>query len=1031
MIALRLYRDGRMLLLALLVLAVTGISAFVSLPRQEDPRLRPRMAMVLTRYTGADASRVESQVTEPLEEQIRKIGEIKHVTSVSLAGLSSIMVELEEHVTDVDTVWAKVRGRIDDAAPDLPEAASTPSFDDQRGAASYSMVAGLVWTGAGEAPWPILRRLARELQSRLRNVAGTEYVAVFGEPREEIRVELDPARLASLGLTAEGVAAILARADAKNPAGALRSDGGRALVEVGGEIDSLTRLGRVPLPAGGWRAVRLGEVATIRREVVDPARELVRIGGRPGVSVAARLRGGGRIERWSAAAREVLGELRDELPPGIALELVFDQNEYTTGRMDLLAQNLLLGLGIVFLVVSTMMGLQAALLVSVALPLSLALVLFGLRALGHELHQMSITGLIIALGLMIDNAIVMVDEIARRRRAGLDAAAAIRETLGHLLVPLLGSTLTTVLAFLPIVLLHGNIGEFIGTIGLSVVFSLLASLLVSTTVIPALVGRFGPSPAQVEDDAFYARGFTNPELCTRYDAFLRYLLTHPRRGLALSLLLPALGFLLMPTLEQQFFPPADRDQFVVKLWLPADVPLARTAAAVRKVEAVLDATPGVAGHFWHLGTTGPSVYYNMVMNVDDTPSYAQGVVRAASYDDALVLVPRLQRALDAALPEAEVVVEQLGQGPPIQAPIEVRLLGPTPAVLRQLGERVRLALHRTDGVTHTRATMEGGSPKLRLDLDEDRARAVGLDPAVIARQLATNLEGIDGGSLVEGPEEIPVRVRVEDAGRREVSRITGAVLVTPQGSWLPADALGESTLVPELATLPRRNGVRVNEVRAYLAAGELPKEVLRRFKVQLGEVGLDLPAGYRMELGGDEQAQAEAMEALLAYMGVLASLMVAILVLSFGSFRLALLLATLGVASIGLAALAVKLAGLPWGFVASIGTAGLIGVSLNDSIVVLAALMDDPDAARGDLDAMVREVAGCTRHVLSTTFTTMGGFLPLLMGAGGFWTPLAAVMVLGVAGATLIALAYIPAASLLLRFGWRARAAPGGAVVET
>ena len=479
--------------------------------------------------------------------------------------------------------------------------------------------------------------------------------------------------------------------------------------------------------------------------------------------------------------------------------------------------------------------------------------------------------------------------------------------------------------------------------------------------------------------------------------------------------LPVLGFFLAPTLENQFFPTADRDQFYLQMWLPTETSIEATRAKAREVEAVLAADSAVRRVDWVIGGSAPAFYYNMLMNQDGAKNHAQALVHAVSRKELLRAVPELQERLDAAFPGAQIVLRLLGQGPPVDAPVEVRLYGPNLATLRGLGEEVRRHLIALPEVTHTRATLGGGEPKLALAADEEEARMAGLSLVDVATQLESSFEGAFGGSVLESTEDLPVRIRYTDRERASLSSIASAHLVTPAADdWVPISSLGEITLEPELRGIPRRDGERLNTIKGYLRVGALPPEIAADFVERLDAAGFALPAGYRMELGGEAEEQKEAIASLFAYVPVLLVLMASTIVLSFRSFRLAGLMGLVAALAVGLGFLAIWLSGFPYGFMAMIGTAGLIGVAINDSIVVLAAIRADKQAAAGDAVAITGEVLRSSRHIFSTTLTTAGGFLPLLLSGGGFWPPLAVVIAGGVAGATFLALFFVPSAYALL-----------------
>ncbi len=501
--------------------------------------------------------------------------------------------------------------------------------------------------------------------------------------------------------------------------------------------------------------------------------------------------------------------------------------------------------------------------------------------------------------------------------------------------------------------------------------------------------------------------------------------TWPLLTIALALVLPIAGFVVSSQLEEQFFPPSDRDQFQIQLTMPAFASLRETEHYVQDANDILRQHPDVAHTHWFIGDNAPKFYYNMLGGNSDASNFAQALVQLRSAERSFEIIRALQSDLDQRFPAAQVIVKQLEQGPPFNAPIELKLFGPDVDRLWQLGEQVREILTQVPDVIHTEASLKTGRPKLWLQLDAEEARLAGLDNVGIAAQLEQTLEGAVGGSLIEGTEELPIRVRLAQDARRELAEIASLDLLPTAlsgraelaGSGIPVQAVGQLTLRPELASITRRDGERSNTISGFITAGVVPATVLTKLQARLEAAGFALPPGYRYEFGGESGERDEAVGNLMASVGVLLVLMLATLVLSFNSFRLAGLIAVVAGLSGGLAMLSLWLFDYPFGFTAVVGTMGLIGVAVNDSIVVLAALREHPQARLGDREAVATVVMRSTRHVLSTTVTTIAGFTPLLISGGGFWPPLAVAIAGGVAGATLLALYLIPSAYILLM--WR------------
>ncbi|MEO0540485.1 MAG: efflux RND transporter permease subunit [Cyanobacteria bacterium P01_A01_bin.105] len=1011
------FRNRQLLFLSLTLVVVWGLSSFFTLPRLEDPEIVQRVSTITTVLPGGSAERVESLVTDKIEEELSDIEEILEVRSTSRQGLSVVTVEIKETIANVDQVWGNVRSRVDDVIPELPPAASRPEYEDQEVKAS-ALIVGLQWQMDTPVNYNILRRVAEGLEDELRNVPGTDGVELFGAPDEEIRVAVDPTALAQLGLNLATLSQQIAASDAKRPTGELRGTDTELLFEVDSALDSLERVREIPIQIGqAGQVAQLGDIAQVSKAVQTPVSDLALVGGQPAIVLSATVEADYRVDLWAAQARQQLATFEQRLSDGLGLQIVLDQSQYVQQRLNGVIGNLVLSSALVIGVSLVILGWRSALIVGTALPLSTLMVFGSMKVLGIPLHQMSVTGLIIALGLLIDNAIVVVDEVRSHLQSGQPPAHAVRDTVKHLTVPLLASTLTTVLAFIPIATSPGGTGEFIGTIGTTVILALVSSLTLSLTVIAALSGliyRWRPLRQASREADWWVGGWTNRRLSTLYERSLRALFRRPVWGVALAFVLPVVGFVQFATLPQQFFPPTNRDQFQIEVERPATSAINPTREQTLQIRDRIQQHPAVRDIHWFLGKSAPPFFYNVIGGRQNAADYAQGIVQLDQTDNIRQTIQDLQQELDAAFPDAQILVKQLEQGPPFDAPIEIKLFGSDLEQLRALGSELRRMLSALDDVTHTRATLTEPQPKLSLNVDEVAARRVGLDNGQIAAQLNTLLDGALGGSILEDTEDLPVRVRLPDADRSDLSQIASLDLLSSGGMPVPLSSVATLTLTPETSRIARQNGQRINTVQGFLTAGSLPSTVLAQFQQQLAESDFTLPAGYRLTYGGEADARGTAVASLLSTVGVLVILMTATLVLSFNSFALAGLLAAVAVAAVGLAAMALWLFNSIFGFTAILGTLGLIGLAINDSIVVLAALRDDPLAKQGDRQATQQVVAKATRHVVATTLTTIVGFVPLMLDSTGFWPPLAISIAGGLGGATLLALYFIPAAHLLI-----------------
>lgn len=1027
-----LYDDPRALALMLALIFVGGFAALLTIPQEEDPKITNRAAVVLTPFPGASAERVERLVTQRIEEALRELPEIKKVRSTSRTGLSSVSIELQDAITENETVFSKARDQIADAAPALPEGALEPRFIDDRGYA-FTVLAAVIWTAEGPPRPLIMKRVAEELQSKLRDVPGTEYTQVDGVGEEEIAVTLGADLAQSLGLSEAQIGSLLARADAKGSAGQLFAPRSTVPLEVRGELDSLDRIRSIPLQAGASGGqVRVGDIAEVRRQLVQPEVEAAFVDGRRAVVVGTRMETGLRVGGWAATTRAAIAEFEEGLSEGLDLEVIFDQSEYASERFGSLAINLLIGVGLVIFILFFTLGFRQALLVTAAIPLTALATLTVMNAVGVKLHQMSVTGMIVALGLLVDAAIVMCDAIGRRLRSGASPRDAVIASVDRLWLPLLSSTATTVLAFLPITLLVGGAGEFVGPIADSVIIALCSSLIIALTIIPGLAGRFLRDRPR-RDGSAGKGGITVPAFDALFRGLLTASLAAPRLSILASLILPVLGFIGVTTLPSQFFPAADRNQFHIQLQLGPEASLDATLQSVEAAERVLRADERIRDTVWYAGNSAPAFYYNLKMNQDGAQRFAEAMVTAERLQGLDKLQNDAQRALEAALPGAQVLTRTIVQGPPTEAPFELRITGRDLRVLQELGEEARLILSEIPEIIGSSASISGGQPKLWVEADEIETRRAGLTLGALSSALQSKLQGARGGSVIEGESEVPVIVRLSDAARASVEEVSSISITNPNATGsdiaaTPLRSLGKLSLEPSAATITRYQGKRVNTILGYVEAGALPSTAVEGFKKAVAEGRFEMPYGYSFAFGGDDEARSDAVGALLSSVGLIITATVAILVLTFGSFRLGGVVLVVAVMSMGLGMLVLTVFRFPFGFQPIIALIGLVGVAINAAIIIMSNLKGIPDAVAGDARAVKAGTLESSRHIISTTLTTFAGFLPLILSEGDFWPAFASAIAGGVLLSTVVSFFFVPQAFLLLT---RARPVIGATQSET
>lgn len=1018
-----IFDNPRFLVLSVVLILVAGGLSFAVLPRMEDPLLTPRAATITTLLPGAEAERVESQVTEKIEQELKEIEEIKELQSTSRPGVSFIVIKLNDNVTKTEApqIWSRIRDKTDDARIELPRRASKPEFQ-RLDIKAYALIVALQWNFDDSPRYGVMRRLLKQLKDRIDAIPGTEQSDLFGSPKEEIVVSIDAESATSMRLRPEEISQLISASDSKVSAGQVRSASDDLRIDVSGELDTLTRLSHIPIRLGdSGSVVELADIADIERTIRTPISSKIVLHDKPAVALGVFVEPAQRLDYWSIEAQDALSDFEKELPPGVSLEMVFQQNTYVNERMQALFRNLLYAAAAVFAVISIIMGWRSALIISLSLPLGSFVVVFLMYAFEIPIHQMSVTGLIISLGLMIDNAIVVVEEISQKLRAGSSRREAVSKSLSFLTAPLLGSTITTALSFGPIALMPGPSGEFVGTIAIVAIFAVTTSLFLALTVIATLAGLFlNSSRSLLMGDGIRVEWITNV-----YCWGLAQIYRLPALGVAGAVALSVTGFMSFTELKEQFFPPADRNQFQLELELPGTGAIAETDRLAKEVRAELLADDSIEEVSWFLGESAPPFFYNIIPQRKNASGYGQAIVDCDPDANIRETIRRVQGKLSRKFPSVTCLAKQLEQGPPFDAPIEVQLFGPDPAMLRELGNQIRLVLTETPDVIHTRSDFSDSIPKVTFAVDEQQARLAGLDHTMIASALNAMLEGVTGGSILEATEELPIRVRVSNDRRGDLNQIAsmdlltaasmaGQVVTSQEYRGVPLSAISKLQLSQEAGSITRLNGTRMNEIQAYIRAGVLPATVQREFSERLKASGFELPNGYELSYAGAESERNDAVGNLVVNGAVLFTLMVAAIVLATQSFRLTALLFMVAGLAVGFGIGAIWISGLSWGFMCIVGIMGMIGIAVNDSIVVLAALKRLPPEKCKDRRTVSRCVAENTRHIIATTLTTIAGFTPLFLGGGEFWPPVAISIAGGVLGATILAFIFVPSAFLVI-----------------
>ena len=993
-------------LVVFILLVALGVYAFNTIPRQEDPSFPIPVTSVIVVFPGADPADVERLAVRPIEDAIAELDDVTDIRSTSEDGLGVIRVEFDWS-RDPDKKYDEVVREVNALRGSLP----AEIRDVILRKTNPSLVNIVQYALVGETVDPReLRRVAEDLEEAIETVPGIRRADRWAFPEPEVRVALDLPKMAALGIDVGTVSSAVQGEGASVPGGAVEVGPRRYNIKSTGDYESLDEIADTVVATREGRIVRLRDVADVRWATAEEL-YLGRYNGRRAAFVTANMKEGENIFAVQRALDARIAAFQKELPAGMELVLGFEQAANVSTRLNRLGIDFLIAIALVSLTLLPL-GLRAAGIVMVAIPLSLAMGLAGLWFLGFSLNQISIAGFVVALGLLVDDAIVVVENISRHLREGYSRVQAAIVATDQIALAVLGCTATLIFAFLPLLNLPEGAGKFTRGLPLAVVLTILASLLVAFTIVPFLASRFLPRNADPEGNA--ALRWVKRGIHMLYAPVMHRALGRPWTALAICFALFGASLLLVPKIGFSLFPAADKPQFLITIKAPEGSALDATDRALRLVETELARHPEVRHTMANLGKGNPLVYYN-VFPLEQRSSTAEVFVALDSWNEreSLALLDEL-RAAFADFPDAQIVVRRFENGPPIEAPIAVRVIGPDLATLERLAAEVELLVEGTPGTRDVTNPMRLPRIDLDLGIDLERAGLLGIQSADIDRATRLAVAGFPAATFRESDGDafdivlrLPMDGRPTDAvldDLRLTSRTTGASV--------PLSQIGEPRFTSGPNRIERYDRERLVTVTAYVKEGFVTSQVTADIQRRIDS--LDLPRGYRIAFGGEAQAAARSLSGLgtavlIAVFGILA-----VLVLEFGSFRSVLIVA--GVVPFGVlgALIALFLSGYTLSYVAIIGFVALIGVEIKNSIL----LVDFTNQLRRQGVALKEAIerAGETRFlpVLLTSVTAIGGLTPLALANSALYSPLAVVMIGGLISSTLLARIVTPVMYSLL-----------------
>ena len=1010
-----LIEKPRILFLTLAFILLSGISSGLSVPIQENPELAERWGGVRIFLPGASPERIETEIVNDLEIKLREVEEILELESIITQGFSTIVVELNQSVSPmlIEETWSKVQDKLNQIL--IPQGAEI--FLDRSSGPPITVQYAVTWNGDGEAPLIMMSRLANQLKRKLSSIGSSHQTAIFGEADEEVLIELDSSKLSSLDLSFQDISIAIQSLDAKKPIGVSSNNNSELLYRLKDNMQSVQKISEIPIKViNESEIIQLDDVASITKVPVSPVEDIFLFNGKVVVSVAGTGSFSQRVHDYVDRATIVVDDMRETLPSEISIDLVYDESAYTTKKFNELVKSFSLAIFLVLSLSLFFLGIRSAIIVTLILPFSICLVMVGCRLIGLPLHMTSITGIIIALGLLIDNGIIVVEDYKNRRASGLSINDSISQGLKNLSAPLAAATATTVFSFLPIVTGEGSSIEFVGGMAMTVIMSITSSLVLALLMVPVLMSYMEKIPYFHNQD-ISQEGYRNEKILKKYRAFLNWAFLVPRRAIMISLALPVLGFLLFNSLPKDFFPAQDRDMFRVNIELPSNASSQKTMERVKEIREDIfkSGLISIEKDYSFIGRMMPRVLMNVVGGEEKQGSnnIAQSVFFATDYYEMIENLPELSRRLVKNNPDIIVLVDSFSSGPPVFSDVSYVIFGDDPDLLKSLGEELELIINNSPDVNLTKSATSDSITNVEFELNSSNISLSGKNANDLINEMFTANNGMIVGTMLDSNKEIPVRLKGL-SNKNNLTGNTGFITIPSQDGFEYFDSFGKSSLTNKSSTITRLDGQRTNDVEGWIWTGTLPSATEEAIKKDVQDFESRLPIGYSLKQLGEAESRGQSQASLFSSAFMYFILIIVGLVMALNSFREAGLILSVAFLSIGLSFLGLFVGQQNYGFIGTISAVGLIGLSINDSIIVLSHIKEEAEKKSITKAELVEVVIRSTRHIITTSLTTLGGFFPLIF-ASVFFKPLAWAMSIGVLGATITALLYIPAMFMIMR----------------
>jgi len=1000
-------RNRQIVLFLMILLAAIGAMSYTKLGQSEDPPFTFKAMVIRTLWPGASAEEVSRQVTERIEKKLMETGEYEKIVSFSRPGESQVtfMARDSLHSKDIPELWYQIRKKVADIQHTLPPEVQGPFFNDEFGTTFGNIYA---LTGPG-FDYAVLKDYADRIQIQLQRVKDVGKVELVGLQDEKIWIELSNTKLATLGVPMAAVQQALREQNAVSTAGFFETPSERLQVRVSGRFDTVEQIRQFPIRVGD-RTFRIGDVAEVQRGFNDPPAPRMRFMGEDAIGLAVSMKDGGDILVLGKALEGEFARLAQGLPAGMELRKVSDQPAAVKAGVGEFVQVLVEALAIVLLVSFFSLGVRTGLVVALAIPLVLAMTFALMHYFGIGLHKISLGALVLALGLLVDDAIIAVEMMAIKMEQGYDRLKAASYAWSSTAFPMLTGTLITAAGFLPIATAASSTGEYTRSIFQVVTIALLTSWVAAVVFVPYLGERLLPDLAKLHAARHGSDGHAPDPYATPFYQRVRRVVAWCVRRRKTVILLTIAAFvgsiLLFRFVPQQFFPASGRPELMVDLKLAEGASLNNTAERVRQLEALLKQQDGIDNYVAYVGTGSPRFYLPLDQQLP-AASFAQFVVLAKSLEERERLRSWLIATLDEQFPDLRARVTRLENGPPVGYPVQFRVTGEHIEKVRALAREVAAKVRENPHVVNVHLDWEEPSKAVYLNIDQDRARALGVSTAHLSSFLQSSLTGSNVSQYREDNELIEILLRGTAEERRELGNLGSLAIPTDNGQSVPLSQVATLEYGFEEGVIWHRNRLPTVTVRADIYGKEQPASLTQQILPTLRQIKAELPDGYLLEVGGTVEDSERGQRSVNAGMPLFIVVVLSLLMIQLRSFSrmfMVFLTAPLGLIGVTLFLLVFR---QPFGFVAMLGTIALAGMIMRNSVILVDQIEQDIAAGLGRWEAIIEATVRRFRPIVLTALAAVLAMIPLSRSV--FYGPMAVAIMGGLIVATVLTLLFLPA----------------------